>query len=140
MPYNTETMIYNANTEQYQLTEEALRRVGIFLRERIDRTRCPSPEYVINGALESVSDMIYNFIHDQSTHNETQDYIIANFDGARKIIEKAMVKQAKYYLKNGNLNNSTDDNIRSKAISPEAITILNTTIRELGSSILYNGV
>ena len=84
--------------------------------------------------------MIYNFIHEYSTHNETQDNIIANCDGARKIIERAMVKQAKYYLKNGNLYNSTDDNIRSKAISTEAITILNTTIRELGSSILYTGV
>lgn len=140
MPYNTDTMIFDDVSGQYILTEEALRRMGIDLRSRLARTRATSPEYVINGVLTSVSDMIYDYIHSFSVHNEAQDSLIAQSEGARAIIERAMLKQATYFIFNGNLNLATDDNLRNKAISPEAIAILNKTIREIGSSILYTGV
>ena len=140
MPFNTDTRIYDDVTGQYILTEQALIRIGIDLRGRLARTRAASPENVINGVLTSVSDMIYNYIHSFSVHNEEQDGLIACCEGARVIIERAMLKQATYFIFNGNLNLSTDDNIRNKAISPEAISILNRTIREIGSSILYTGV
>ena len=140
MPFNTETMIFDESSVQYRLTEEALRRQGVDLRSRLSRTRATAPEYIINGVLTTVSDMIYNFIHSYSSHNDFQDGIIANCEGARRIIERAMTKQALYVIANGNLNLSVDDNERSKAMSPEAVSILNTNIREIGSSILYTGV
>ena len=133
-------MIFDDVTGQYILTEQALIRIGIDLRGRLARTRTASPENVINGVLTSVSDMIYEYIHGFSVHNEAQDSLIAQLEGARAIIERAMLKQATYFIFNGNLNLATDDNIRNKAISPEAISILNKTIREIGSSILYTGV
>ena len=140
MPFNTDTMIFDPVTNQYVLTEEALIRQGIDLRGRLAKTRTSSPEYVINSVVTSVSDMIYSFIHIHSVHNDWQDNFIANNETARAIIERAMTKQAFYLLFNGNLNLSVDDNERNKAISPEAITILNKTIRELGGSLLYTGV
>lgn len=140
MPFNTETMIFDKASYQYILTEEALRQQGVDLRNRLARTRASSPEYIINGILTTVSDMIYNYIHGFSVHNNCQDDIIATFEGARRIIERAMLKQALYVIANGNLNLSVDDNERSKAMSPEAVSILNTNIREIGSSILYTGV
>lgn len=140
MPFDTETMVFDKDTNHYLLTEEALRRNGIFLRERIAKTRAPSPEYIINGIILTISDMVYDFIHDHSMNNDLQDCLIGKYESARKIIEKAMLKQAKYYIANGNLNLYTDDNIRSKAMSPEAVTVLNKTIPELRCSILYTGV
>lgn len=140
MPFDTETMIFDADKNQYILTEKALNKRGIFLRERLAVTRCPSPEYVIFGLLENVSDMIYEYIHNFSTHNDKQDCIINNYKGARDVIERAMTKQAIYYIYNGNLNMAIEDSARNKAISPEAVSELNKTIREIGSSILYTGV
>ena len=133
-------MIFDGDRGQYILTEEALRREGIFMRERLAVTRSPSPENTINGMLKNVSDMIYDYIHNCNVNNDAQDNIIANCKEARDIIERAMTKQAIYYLFNGNLNMAIEDNVRNKAISPEAINALNKTIREIGSSILYTGV
>ena len=133
-------MIFNADKCQYVITEQALINTGIFLRDRIARTRCPSPEYVINGILEDVSDMIYDFIHECNVDNEIQDYIIVNYPSARAIIERAMVKQAEYVIYNGNLYLSVDENERSKAISEESKKILGRTIKEIGTTILYLGV
>jgi len=133
-------MIFDEATCQYRLTEEALRRQGIDLRSRLARTRATSPEYIINGVLTTVSDMVYNYIHEFSVRNDCQDTVIANCEGARAVIERAMIKQALYVIFNGDLTLSVDDNVRSKAISPEAVSVLNKTIREIGSSILYTGV
>lgn len=140
MPFNTDTMIFDDIDNQYRLTEQALIRQGEDLRSRLARTRATAPEYIINGVLTTVSDMIYAYIHKFSVHNAVQDNIIATYEGARRVIERAMTKQAFYVIHNGNLNLSTNENERSKAMSPEAVDILNTEIRELGCSILYTGV
>jgi hypothetical protein len=83
--------------------------------------------------------MIYDYIHDFNTSNERQDYLIASIEGARPLIQKAMLQQAIYILKVGNLSLSVDDNERRKAIDYSAIRTLNTTIRELGVPITYSG-
>lgn len=140
MPFNTDTMFFDEATNQYKLTEQALVRQGIDMRSRLARTHATSPEYIINALLTNVSDMIYDFIHAFNVHNEAQDTIISSLNSARAIIERAMTKQTIYVLYNGNLNMSVEDNMRSKAISPEAVDILNKTIPEIGASILYMGV
>lgn len=140
MPFNSDTMIFKPDSGQYMLTEKALIQSGFFLRERLSRTRCPSPEYVIQSILEDVSDMIYDYIHRHSVHNDFQDHAIAKLPSARAIIEKAMRKQAEYILFDGNLFLNPDENIRSKAISEETIRVLSKTIPEIGTSILYSGV
>ena len=140
MPFNTDTMFFDEATNQYKLTEQALVRQGIDMRSRLAKTHATSPEYIISALLTNVSDMIYDFIHAYNVHNEAQDTIILSLNSARAIIERAMTKQAIYTLYNGNLNMSVEDNMRNKAISPEAVNILNKTIPEIGASILYMGV
>lgn len=139
-PYSDELMRYDELTNMYYLTEQALKRRGIDLRTRLAMTNSPSPEYVINGLLETVSELIYNYIHEFSLSNCRQDYIINSFSQARSIVYKALLQQAVYMLKVGNLSLSVDENVRKLAIDNSAKATLNTTITEIGASILYRGV
>ncbi len=139
-PYSDELMRYDELTNMYYLTEQALIRRGIDLRARLAMTNAPSPEYVITGLLETVSELIYNFIHQQSHNNCRQDEIINRVEQARSIVYKALLQQAVYMLKVGNLTLSVDENVRRHAIDTSAIATLSTTITEIGASILYRGV
>lgn len=138
-PYSDELMRYDELTNMYYLTEQALILRGIDLRARLSMTNSPSPEYVINGLLETVSELIYNYIHEFSMNNEYQDKIINHIEQARSIVYKALLQQAVYMLKVGNLTLSVDENVRRHAIDTSAISTLSTTITEVGASILYRG-
>lgn len=139
-PYSDELMRYDELTNMYYLTEEALIRRGINLRARLVMTNSPSPEYVINGLLETVSELIYNYIHENSINNEYQDKIINHIEQARSIVYKALLQQAVYMLKVGNLSLSIDENVRKLAIDKSAKITLNTTITEIRRPITYTGV
>lgn len=138
-PYNDDLMYFDELSGHYVLREQALIRQGIDLRGRLASTKAENATYIINGLLQTASDMIYDYIHDFNTANERQDYLIASIEGARPLIQKAMLQQAIYILKVGNLSLSVDDNERRKAIDYSAIRTLNTTIRELGVPITYSG-
>ena len=84
--------------------------------------------------------MIYDYLHDFSMDNDRQDALIASIPSLRAIIQKAMLQQAIYILKEGNLSLSVDEDKRRKAIDYSAIKILNTTVKELGAPITYAGV
>lgn len=139
-PYSDELMTWNEVDEMYYLTEEALIKRGIPLRSRLALSKASSPEYIINGLLETVSEMIYNYIHDFSANNKAQDCLIATVPSLRKIIYKALIQQAVYVLKVGNLSLSVEDSIRSKSIDMNAVRTLNTVVHELGIPITYTGV
>lgn len=139
-PYSDNLMRYDSLTNMYYLTEEALVRRGIDLRTRLAMTQAPNPEYVINGLLETVSEMIYNYIHEYSHFNSLQDKIINHIEQARSLIYKALLQQAVYMLKVGNLSLSIDDAVRRRAIDQNAKQTLNTTIAEIGRPITYAGV
>ena len=139
-PYSDELMKFNEARNMYFLTEQALIQRGIDLRTRLAMTQCPSPEYVINGVLETVSEMIYNYIHEFAHDNEYQDKIINHIEQARNVVYRALLQQAVYMLKVGNLSLSIDENIRKRAIDQNAKITLNTTIVELGRPITYMGV
>lgn len=138
-PYNDDLMYFDELSGHYVLREQALIRQGIDLRGRLANTKAENATYIINGLLQTASDMIYDYIHDFNTSNERQDYLIASIEGARPLIQKAMLQQAVYILKVGNLSLSVDDNERRKAIDYSAIRTLNTTIHELGVPITYSG-
>lgn len=139
-PYNTETMIFNEAEGMYIITEKALINRGINIRGRLARRKAITPEYIINGLLLTVSEMIYGYIHDFTTENQMQDYIIATMPSVRPIIEKALLQQAIYVIRNGDLTLSTDEAKRKLAIDIKAKQTLNTTIKELGTPITYLGV
>lgn len=134
-PYNDERMIYEDG--RYILTEAALVENGTDLRSRLQNNL--RPELVINRLLRHISAMIYNFIHSYSTENEMQDALIATVPALRPIIFAALLNQAEYVLMNGDLTRSVDRDKRAIAIDENARLALDTTVPELGCSILWAG-
>lgn len=139
-PYTDERLRWDDYENRYYLTEKALIDIGINIRSRLAFNKVSSPEYIINGFFDDITDLIYNYIHKHSANNELQDYLIAHYEEARKVIYRALKTQAKYVLLNGNLTLSVHEDERKAAISPEVTEILNTIITELGASLLYTGV
>ena len=139
-PYTDERLRWDDYENRYYLTEKALINIGIDIRSRLAFNKVSSPEYIINGFLDDLTDLVYNYIHKFSTNNECQDFTIAHCEEARKIIFRALKTQAKYVLLNGNLTLSVHEEERKAAISSEVTEILNTIITELGASLLYTGV
>lgn len=139
-PYNDDNMIFDENLNQYLLTETALMNYGVNLRARLSSTSGVSPESQINYAVYRVSNIIYGFIHEHNTNTSLQDYYLAKVPSLRQIIFKAMLAQALYMFNVGALDDSTDERLRSMAITNEAIRELNKDVPELRlPTILYTG-
>ena len=140
-PYSDEYMIFDEASKHYILTEKALmERVGINLRARLARGATVSPEAVIDNFNRTVSDMIYEYIHEFSVDNCRQDWLIAHTPTLRAVIFDAMKYQAIYVAAVGNLYLSPKPEERKNAIDHIAIGKLNTVVPEIGHSILYGGV
>lgn len=134
-PYNDDFMTFDSETRRYVLTEnDLLQRCGINLRARFEGNRTIVPEVMIQKLCRIVSDMIYEWIHGYSIYNDRQDYLIATIPKMRQVIQKAMEYQIEYFLANGDLFLSTENNERGKEISKLAQNIL------LNSGICYSGV
>lgn len=138
-PYDDEYMKFDKERGQYVLTEKALIDRGINLRADFSETDTITPEAGILTVVYAASDMIYGYIHEFSADNMRQDYCISKLPALRKIIFEAMLYQAIYIRRVGNLYLSTDDNERQKAIDEIAKQWLGRTVPELGTSILYVG-
>ena len=138
-PYDDEYMKFDEERGQYVLTEKALMDRGINLRADFSETDAITPEAGILTIVYTASDMIYGYIHEFSADNMRQDYLISKLPALRKIIFEAMLYQAIYIRRVGNLYLSTDDNEREKAIDEVAKQWLGRTVPELGTSILYVG-
>jgi len=94
-PYSDEYLFFNEISRHYELTEKALiERVGVNLRARMSETALISPDVAINNLTRTVSDMIYQFIHEHNVDNCKQDCLIATVPELRQIIQKAMEYQA----------------------------------------------
>ena len=141
LPYSDDYLFYDENTNHYILTEKALvENVGVNLRDRMAETSLVNPETVIKNFTRTVSDMIYQFIHEHNVDNGRQDYLIATVPELRQIIQKAMEYQAVYVLNVGNLYLSTKREERAAAIDYLAQSVLSNTVPCLGISIIYGGV
>lgn len=139
-PYSDDYLFYDEQTGHYELTEKALtENVGVNLRERMAEGALVNPETAIKSLTRTVSDMIYQFIHEHNVDNDRQDCLIATVPELRQIIQKAMEYQALYVLNVGNLYLSTKPEERAIAIDYLAQSILGNTVRCLGISILYAG-
>ncbi|MBQ4509791.1 MAG: hypothetical protein II984_03615 [Clostridia bacterium] len=118
---NTETMNYDALTEMYVLTEDALTNSGINLRGRLASNKAATPEYIVKEFLQTVSEMIYGYIYDNSLN------VVSKIDSntvTRHLFERALIKQAIYILSVGNLSLSVDENKRAIAIDTVAKSLL----------------
>lgn len=140
-PVSNDYMYYNESSGHYELTEKALLELhGINIRARIAATSTITPESVIQNFTRTVSDMVYQFIHDHNVDNGRQDYLIAHIPELRDIIQRAMGYQAVYVLNVGNLYLSSKPEERANAIDYLCQSVLNTVVPRLGVSILYSGV
>lgn len=140
-PYSDDFLFYNEQTGHYELTEKALvEKAGVNLRARMADTSLITPEVAISNFTRTVSDMIYQFIHEHNVNNARQDFLIATVPELRQIIQKAMEYQAIYVLNVGNLYLSTKPEERAVAIDYLAQSVLNNTVPCLGISILYGGM
>ena len=140
-PYSDDFLFFNEQSGHYELTEKALiERVGVNLRARMAETATVNPETAINSFNRTVSDMIYQFIHEHNANNAKQDHLIATVPELRRIIQKAMEYQAVYLLNVGNLYLSAKPEERAVAIDYLAQRILGNVVPCLGISIIYGGV
>lgn len=137
MPFSDEYLIFKDG--RYFLTEAALIRMGIDLRERLAASKAITPEYTISTILEMVTDTIYEYIHKFNSDNDAQDRTIAYCAGMRKIIQKALEHQAYYLISLGDQAMTLDDNKIRHMVSPHAKNALERNIPELGVPIVYIG-
>lgn len=138
-PYSDELLKYDESTNKYYLTEQALIREGLPLRDRLAEGSAPSAEYVINGFLKRVTGVIYAYIHNYNADNEKQDYLISHLPSARTMIYNALINQAIYMYHNGDLTLSKDRADKEAAFDTVALSELNRTLPEIQCSILYTG-
>ena len=140
-PYSDDYLFYDAGSGHYVLTEKALMEVyGIDVRARIAQTSTVNPESVIRNFTRTVSDMVYQFIHEHNVDNCRQDFLIAHVPELRDIIQRAMGYQAVYVMNVGNLYLSAKPEERASAIDYLCQSVLNNVVPVLGVSILYGGV
>lgn len=139
-PYSDDFMKFDEVRKHYVLTEKALTEyMGVDLRSRLSETATVTPEAVINNYLRTVSDMIYEYIHEFNADNKKQDWLIAHCAVFRGIIFDAMCYQAQYVAFVGNLYYSSKSEERACAIDHLAQSKLATVVPELGYSIVYGG-
>ena len=135
-PYSDDYLFYDETTGHYVLTEKALvENVGVNLRERMAETALVNPDTAIKSFTRTVSDMIYQFIHEHSIDNRRQDSLISSVPELRQIIQKAV-----YVLNVGNLYLSVKPEERAVAIDYLAQSVLGNVVPCLGISIIYGGV
>ncbi len=140
-PYSDDYLFYDETTGHYVLTEKALvENVGVNLRERMAETALVNLDTAIKSFTRTVSDMIYQFIHEHNVDNRKQDHLIATVAELRQIIQKAMEYQAVYVLNVGNLYLSVKPEERAVAIDFLAQSVLGNVVPCLGISIIYGGL
>lgn len=128
-PYSDDYMVWDENTHHYILTEKALiEKAGLNLRARMGDRSLITPEIAIKSFNTTVSDMIYQFIHEHNVDNARQDMLIATVPELRRIIQKAMELQAVYVSVQGNLYLSTKPEERAVAIDYLAQSMLGTVV------------
>lgn len=138
-PYDDDYMVFNKITGRYVLTENAFIAFGYDVRAQIIQGGMVSPENIIQGFMRTVSDLVYGYIHKFSADNMRQDRLIATLPSLRGIIMQAMLYQAAYVYLNGNMSLSSKPEERERAIDDTCIEMLNQTVPEIGTSILFTG-
>lgn len=122
-PYNDDHMIYNEKISRYILTAQAvLDYYGIDLESETKGYN--NGNTAIEAILRTVSNHVYNFIHEHNTNNAFQDYLIAATEKGRDIIKRAMLEQFMYIRSVGDLSRSTDREKRAMWFDKQAENVL----------------
>ena len=124
---------YDETTGEFCLTEECIRKNCGDIRSRLSGMGEQDKSQAISQFSKRVSLLIYNIIWNNSK-------ICLYNDNARAILKRAMINQASFMIRNGDLSQSTKNEERAIKIDPEVIGILNRTIAGVGHSLMYCGV
>lgn len=139
-PFDDEEMTFDNDSGEYYLTEEALNRAGIGLRDEIATNRGINADTIIAMWIKRVCRKIYAYIYEHNTCEQAQRWVIAHDDYARKIIKEAFLAQAYYDRALGDLTLSVKQEERGKTIDDMARSALERTIPCIGHSLTYAGV
>ena len=123
-PYNDDYLIYDELLERYVITEEGLKRKGMFLRARLERYPAVDANTVITAFCEAAANLVYTYLHNFAVSPHTLDEYIAHSKEARMAIFNAEAEQAKYVYYNGDLTLSIKEEERRNYMSPTAAAIL----------------
>lgn len=148
-PYDDEYLVYDYDEHRYILTPKAvLDKLNLNLLERLNVGGAVNRERVPHQFLDEISDIVYTEIYNYSSQPEIQEYQIAKFPSARKVIMQAMLKQVDYALVNGFLDqysgidlkkNSKVDGLSGRYLAPRAKSILSKPLLESKVPLLYAG-
>ncbi|MBQ0099417.1 MAG: hypothetical protein KBS91_02580 [Firmicutes bacterium] len=135
-----EYLQYSETTNRFILTEKYVTEVlGIDIASKLSQNDVLNTQGALMLLLDKVSTQVYNYIHKFNANNNMQDCIIKNTKGGQNILLRAMSSQLIHILTVGDLRLSTDEKQRALYFSEDAKDILNETIPELGTSLLYCG-
>lgn len=130
-------MRFDEMSNMFILTNEDFTMRGYNLEARLAATQATDATAQINGFFITVSEIVYEYIHDFNIANSLQDRILEKLESAQKILYRALMAQAVYMYQNGDLSLSVDE--ADKAVSPRAKRELEVTIPEIGRAIVYTG-
>ena len=133
-------MRYDYVSHRYYLTIKYVTDVlGVDLENRVKSQGAPNATEVITSKLKGVSSEIYAYLYGHNSSRNIQ-WIIANSETARDVIQEAMGAQMLYILTNGDLAFVADKKDNESVICPQAKAILNgTDIPETGCVLTYCG-
>ena len=135
-PFTDEYLNYDYNTHRYVLTEkDVLENLAIDLQADFR----PDIKNSIDAFLKQVSSLVYGYIHEFSVNNLMQDFVIAKTPSGRALIKEAMEQQLIYILTVGDFSRSPKREERAIWFDDNARRILEQTIPEIGTTILYTG-
>lgn len=134
-PYSDDYMIFDERKCRYVLTEKALTDLcAIDLRARMTETATLNPETVIQRVVNTVSDIVYYYMHSHTMNPKRLNQMIAFSPESREVIQEAMCHQAIYMGANGDLFLSAAETDTGKEISQMCKMAL------LNGGLLYTGV
>lgn len=150
-PYSDNAMDYKLEDHRYVLKAQYFwEKTGIDLHKVLNPAFSDQPQMLAEHWLDQISIDVYNYVYDCNADNPVQEYWLAKTPSLRDNLRDAMVQQAMYVLKNGDLNMYAGVDLKTGkviqrevltncALSPNATRILNRIVPELGISITFQG-
>lgn len=144
-PYSDDNMIYDYDEHRYKLTKEyVLDKTGIDLSKVLNPGFSSQPQRLAEQFLDEISSEIYEWVYEQNQNNLYQEFVMAKSPDFRVYLQRALLEQVLYVLRNGDLLQYSGVNLKSgQIIDPKILTERSICInakRELNKIIPGYGV
>ena len=150
-PYSDEYMTYSLDDHRYTITSAyVLQKTGIDLSKVLNPGYSSQPQRLAEQFLDEISSEIYNWVYEHNQNNLYQEFVMAKSPDFRNYLQRALLEQVLYVLRNGDLLQYSGVNLKSgqiidpsilteRAISINAKRELNKIIPGYGIAITYQG-